>query len=140
MIRLNRETDYSFRVILALTKAGIETRLSTSQIQKEMHIPPSFLHRIIASLGHNNIIKTFPGREGGVQLARSPEDISLLDIYEAVEGPIQLSICFSGETDCPLDTPCPVQKCLRHVQKAIVHELGSVHFDQFKPDPGVSLP
>jgi Rrf2 family protein len=140
MIRLNRETDYSFRVILALTEAGNNVRLSTSKIQKEMHIPPSFLHRIIASLGHNNIIKTFPGREGGVQLARSPEDISLLDVYEAVEGPIQLSVCFSGDVDCPLDTPCPVQKCLRQVQKAIIHELSSVHFDRFKPETGISLP
>ncbi len=139
MIRINRETDYSFRVILALTEAGNNVRLSTSKIQKEMHIPPSFLHRIIASLGHNNIIKTFPGREGGVQLARPPEDISLLDVYEAVEGPINLSVCFSGETDCPLDTPCPVQKCLRHVQKAIIHELSSVHFDRFKPETNLSL-
>jgi Rrf2 family protein len=140
MIRLNRETDYSFRVILALAKAGENARLSTAQIQQDMHIPPSFLHRIIASLGHNNIIKTFPGREGGVQLARPPEDISLLDIYEAVEGPIQLSVCFSGESDCPLDTPCPVQKCLRQVQKAFVHELNSIHFDRFKPETGISLP
>lgn len=139
MIRLNRETDYSFRVILALTKAGVDVRLPTAQIQKEMHIPPSFLHRIIASLGHNNIIHTFPGREGGVQLARPPEEISLLNIYEAVEGPIQLSVCFSGESDCPLDTPCPVQKCLRQVQKAIMRELDAVHFDRFKPDAGISF-
>jgi Rrf2 family protein len=140
MIRLNRETDYSFRVIFALTEAGGGVRLPTSQIQQEMHIPPSFLHRIIASLGHNNIIKTFPGREGGVQLARPPEDISLLDVYEAVEGPIQLSVCLSGDIDCPLDTPCPVQRCLRHVQKAIMHELSAVHFDQFKPETDISLP
>jgi Rrf2 family protein len=140
MIRFNRETDYSFRVILALAKAGENARLSTSQIQQDMHIPPSFLHRIIASLGHNNIVKTFPGREGGVQLARPAEDISLLDIYEAVEGPIQLSVCFSGDSDCPLDTPCPVQKCLRHVQKAFAHELSSIRFDKFKPETGISLP
>ncbi len=74
-----------------------------------------------------------------MQLARPPEDISLLDVYEAVEGPINLSVCFSGETDCPLDTPCPVQKCLRHVQKAIIHELSSVHFDRFKPETNLSL-
>jgi Rrf2 family protein len=140
MIRLNRETDYSFRVVLSLARAGDSVRVSTSQIQKEMHIPLSFLHRIIASLGHNNIIRTFPGREGGVQLARPASEISLLDVFEAVEGPIQLSQCFSEESDCPLDTPCPVQKCLRHVQKAISHELSSVHFDRFDPESGFLLP
>jgi Rrf2 family protein len=140
MIRLNRETDYSFRVILALAQAGDDIRIPTSQIQRDMHIPPSFLHRIIASLGHNNIVKTFPGREGGVQLARPAGDISLLDVYEAVEGPMQLSACFSEDCDCPLETKCPVQKCLRHVQKAFMRELSSIHFDQFNPELGVMLP
>jgi Rrf2 family protein len=105
-----------------------------------MQIPPSVLHRIIASLGHNHIIRTFPGREGGVQLARSAGEISLLDVFEAVEGPLQLSQCFSEDCDCPLNTPCPVQHCLRHVQKAIARELASVHFDRFDPESGVLLP
>jgi Rrf2 family protein len=139
MIRINRETDYSFRVILALSRAGENARLSTAAIQKNMQIPTSFLHRIIASLAHNNIIKTFPGREGGVQLARSPEEITLLDIYEAVEGPIQLSVCLVHDSDCPLNTPCPVHNCLNQVQNAIIRELKAVHFDRFQPVSGVQL-
>lgn len=134
MIRLNRETDYSFRVIVALSEEKNGSRLSTSRIQSEMHIPPSFLHRIIALLARNNLIRTFPGREGGVELARPPQEISLLDVYEAVEGPIQLSPCFSGETDCPMDTPCPVQKCLRRIQQSFMRELDSVNFEQIKLD------
>jgi Rrf2 family protein len=140
MIRLNRETDYSFRVVLCLARAGDSVRLSTSQIQKEMHIPPSFLHRIIASLGHSNIILTFPGREVGVQLARPASEISLLDVYEAVEGPLQISQCFSEECDCPLEVTCPVQKSLRHIQKAVAREFSSIHFDQFNPETGLILP
>jgi Rrf2 family protein len=139
VIRINRETDYSFRVILALSRAGENTRLSTADIQKTMQIPPSFLHRIIASLAHNNIIKTFPGREGGVQLARSPGDITLLDIYEAVEGPIQLSVCLVHDSDCPLNTPCPVHNCLAQVQSAMIRELKAVHFDKFQPESQVML-
>jgi Rrf2 family protein len=140
MIRINRETDYSFRVILALARAGENARLSSAEIQKNMQIPPSFLHRIIASLAHNNIIRTFPGREGGVQLARSAEKITLLDIYEAVEGPIQLSVCLVHDTDCPLNSPCPVHNCLAQVQKAIIRELKAVHFDKFQPNSQVMLP
>jgi Rrf2 family protein len=140
MIRINRETDYSFRVILALARAGENARLSTADIQRNMQIPPSFLHRIIASLAHKDIIKTFPGREGGVQLARTPDDITLLDIYEAVEGPIQLSACLVHDSDCPLNTPCPVHTCLAQVQKAIIRELKAVHFERFQPDYQVMQP
>lgn len=140
MIRINRETDYSFRIILALTRAGGNVRLSSAEIQKSMLIPPSFLHRIIASLARNNIINTYPGRDGGVQLAREPEKITLLDVYEAVEGPVQLSICLVHDTDCPLNSPCPIHKCLNQVQKAIIDELKSVHFDSFQPDSQVHIP
>lgn len=136
MIRINRETDYSFRVVLALARAGENVRLSTSQIQKEMRIPPSFLQRIVASLGRNNIIKTFPGREGGVQLSRPAAEISLLDVFEAVEGPIQLSECFSMDSNCPLDTPCVVQRSLRHVQELLSRELDAIHFDSLVPGSG----
>jgi Rrf2 family protein len=134
MIRINRETDYSFRVILALTRAGNGVRLSTATIQKDMLIPQSFLHRIIASLAKNYIIRTFPGRDGGVQLARPPAEITLLDVYESVEGPVQLSACLVHDTDCPLNTPCPVQYCLSQVQKNIIKELNSVTFDRFQMD------
>jgi Rrf2 family protein len=140
MIRINRETDYSFRVILALARAGENARLSTADIQQNMQIPPAFLHRIVASLAHNKIIKTFPGRDGGIQLSRAPEDITLLDIYEAVEGPIQLSVCLIHDKDCPLNTPCPVHSCLAQVQKAIIRELKAVRFDKFQPDSQVMLP
>jgi Rrf2 family protein len=105
-----------------------------------MLIPPSFLHRIIASLARNNILKTFAGRDGGVQLARKPEDITLLDIYEAVEGPLQISICLEHDTDCPLNSPCPIRNCLNQVQKAIIDELKSVHFASFQTDSQVHIP
>lgn len=140
MIRINRETEYSFRVVFALARAGENARLPTSRIQKEMNIPRSFLYRIIASLGHNNIIKTFPGREGGVQLARPAMEISLLDVFEAVEGPIQLSDCLSEDCSCPLDSPCPVQKSLRHVQKILNREMAAIHFDSFVPASEIRLP
>jgi len=140
MIRINRETDYSFRVILALSRAGDKARLSSAEIQKSMLIPPSFLHRIIASLARNNILKTFPGREGGVQLARKPEEITLMDIYEAVEGPIQLSMCLEHDIDCPLNSPCPIHNCLNQVQKSIIRELKAVNFKNFPPDTQVFQP
>ncbi len=140
MIRINRETDYSFRVVLALARVGENVRLSTAQIQKEMQIPLSFLHRIVASLSRNNIINTYPGREGGVQLARPAAQISLLDVYEAVEGPIQLSECFLSDFHCPMDTPCPVQKSLRYIQKSLNRELAAVHFDRFIADSDLTLP
>ena len=77
MIRINRQTDYAIRVILALAKRGDEAMLPTSQIQKEMLIPKALSLRVVADLAKGGFIVTYPGRDGGVKLARPAAEINL---------------------------------------------------------------
>jgi len=62
MIRINRQTDYAIRVVLALAKHPERKRISTTEIQQEMLIPPAFSPRIVAELSRGGFILTFPGR------------------------------------------------------------------------------
>ena len=80
MIQINRQTDYAIRIILALSKHPPGTRKSTSEIRDEMLIPPALSQRIVADLARGNFIQTFPGRDGGIQLARPAEKINLLQV------------------------------------------------------------
>jgi Rrf2 family protein len=128
MIKINRQTDYAIRVVLALARSPVGKRLSSETVQQRMLIPPAFLRRIVAELAHAGLIRTFPGREGGLQLARSSEKITLRDVYEAIEGPLLVSECFHSGSTCPMDTPCPVQVCWVRIQAAIARELESVTF------------
>jgi len=70
MLKINRQTDYAVRVVLALAKYGEGARLSSAEIQQEMLIPKAFMGRIVAQLAHNGLINTFPGRDGGLMLPR----------------------------------------------------------------------
>ena len=74
MLRINRQTDYAVRVLLALAKKPPETRLSTAEIREEMLIPKSVSLRIVADLARGGFIKTFPGRDGGIKLAHPAEN------------------------------------------------------------------
>ncbi len=131
MLRINRQTDYAVRVVLALAKRGEGAKLSTNEIQKEMLIPPSFMVRIVAQLARTGLLNTFPGREGGLTLSRPAAQISLRDVVEAFEGPILLSACLQakGENDCPFRTNCPVRTKWGRVQVAMLREMASVTFD-----------
>ena len=62
MIRINRQTDYAIRVILALAKQGEDAMLPTSQIQQEMLIPKALSLRVVAELAKGGFIVTYPGR------------------------------------------------------------------------------
>lgn len=131
MLKINRQTDYAVRVILALAKRGDGARLSSSEIQREMLIPPALLPRIVAQLARAELIRTFPGRDGGLMLSVPASQITLRDVVEAFEGPILLSEClrYKGEDDCPFRTHCPVSPKWGRVQVAMLREMSAITFE-----------
>lgn len=130
MLRINRQTDYAVRVILALAKRPEGTRLSTAEIQREMLIPPAMMVRIVAELARAGLLKTFAGRDGGLSLPRPASKITIKDIVEAFEGPVLLSACLQvkGEDDCPFQTTCPVRTKWGRIQVVMMREMASINF------------
>ena len=142
MLKINRQTDYAVRVVLALAKRGEDARLSTADIQKEMLIPKAFMTRIVAQLSRDGLINTFPGREGGLMLPRPAAQITLKDVVDAFEGPILLSECLQvkGEDDCPFQSNCPVRPKWGQVQVAMMREMASITFEDLaKESAGVPM-
>ena len=128
MLRINRQTDYAVRVVLALAQESMGTRMSTKEIGTAMLIPKNFLPRIVAKLAQTEIVTTFAGRDGGLQLARPSEKITLKDIVEAFEGPLVLSECIPGDDFCPFEDTCHVRPRWSRLQKVILDELASTSF------------
>ena len=128
MFRVNRQTDYAIRVLLMLAQQPEGTRLSTSEIGREMLIPTAFLPRIVAQLAQANLLVTFPGREGGVQLPRPAAQITMMDVVELMEGPLLLSECMTGEEACPFEGDCRVRCRWINLQSRILEELNSTTF------------
>ena len=131
MLKINRQTDYAVRVVLALARQGEGTRLSSGEIQRQMLIPPALMPRIVAQLARAGLINTFPGREGGLMLPRPAAQITLRDVVETFEGPILLSECLQakGEDDCPFRTNCPVSPKWGRVQVAMMREMAAITFE-----------
>src|SRR5512140_3525627 len=120
MLRINRQTDYAVRVVLALAKHGEGARVSTATIQREMLIPAALMPRIVAQLAKTGLVRTFAGRDGGLMLPCPPGQITLRDVVEAFEGPVLLSrgLEVTGEDDCPFQATCPVRTKWGRVQMA----------------------
>ena len=134
MIRINRQTDYAIRVILFLSKNGQGELASTSEIRTEMLIPPALSHRIVADLARGGFILTFPGRVGGLKLARQPHEINLRQIVELFEGKFIISDCLTGAGECPFDHNCPVRCRWAKLQSMIAHELEQITFADLAQD------
>lgn len=130
MLKINRQTDYAVRVILALSKKEFGKRFSTSEIGREMLIPPALLQRIVAELASGEFIHTQAGRDGGISLARAPKEITLLQIVEQFEGELYLSECILKPGDCPFETRCPVHCQWVRLKNLLRDEMSRVTFQQ----------
>ena len=76
-MQITRQADYAVRAVLYLARSGESGRAPTSRIAQEMHIPPSFLAKIVSQLSVAGVVSTSRGARGGVSLARAPLEVSL---------------------------------------------------------------
>ena len=131
-MQITKQADYAIRAILFLSQMEPNQRAATSHIAAEKHIPPSFLAKIISQLSIAGLIHTSRGARGGVTLARPAEEISVLEVVEAIDGPIALNQCtFSTVESCPFGEDCPVRELWIDAQNTLVNRLATTSFAQF---------
>jgi len=131
-MQITRQADYAVRAVLYLAQLGPERRAATSQIAQEQKIPPSFLAKIVSQLSVAGILQTSRGARGGVSLARDPEDISVLEVVEAIDGPILLNECVGDNgSGCPFGENCPMRPLWCDAQSYLVNHLRGTNFGQF---------
>lgn len=132
-MQITRQADYAVRAMVYLAQLGPEQRAPTGQIAKEKSIPPSFLAKIVSQLSVAGLLQTFRGASGGVSLAKSANEISLLDVVEAIDGPILLNDCVGETNSCNYDESCPLKPVWCDAQKMLLDHLSKANFAQFVP-------
>ena len=129
-MQITRQADYAVRAVLHLAQIKNGDRAATSIVAKEQHIPPSFLAKIISQLSIAGLLHTSRGARGGVTLAREPKDITLLEVVEAIDGPIQLNECIGPDGNCTFDDDCPIRSVWCEAQDELVARLKKTDFGQ----------
>lgn len=137
-MQITRQADYAVRAVLHLSRTG-EQRTATSTIAEEQRIPPSFLAKIISQLSIAGLLHTSRGARGGVTLARPPQDVTLLEVIEAIDGPIQLNECVGDTSACAFDESCPLRPVWCEAQEDLVKRLKGTNFADMATKGQVSV-
>ncbi len=127
-MQITRQADYAVRAVLFLSGLDNGRRAPTSEIARKQHIPPSFLAKIVSQLSVAGVVQTSRGARGGVSLARAADEISLLEVVEAIDGPIMLNECVFDANACVFGDDCPVHDVWCNAQKTLVKTLDGTTF------------
>ncbi|WP_301859530.1 Rrf2 family transcriptional regulator [uncultured Megasphaera sp.] len=129
-MRLNQATDYAFRMVLYLAAMPEGTKITGSVLAAKQNIPERFLLKIMRSLTAAGIMKSYRGVDGGFALQRSPRDITLFDVIEAVEGQTELQRCLHDLGSCSRGCSgmCSIYAAFSEIQMELANKLKSINF------------
>lgn len=134
-MRLSVRGDYGTRAVLDLARHYGEGLIQNSDIAARQAIPEPYLHQILLALRKAGIVRSVRGPRGGHTLARPPEELTLADVMEALEGPIGQD-CAEEVSGCAQRDLCAVRTVWQGVNKATKRILSAASLAQLAIGPG----
>lgn len=109
-MRITLESDYALRILTAM--AGYEDITDAKTISEDTSVTIRFTLKILHKLVVGNLVESYKGSRGGYKLKRSPEEITLKDVIELIDGPIAIARCLDSTEACSLN--CDKTACIYH--------------------------
>lgn len=138
-MQITRATDYAVRIMIHLAALPEETRLAANELARGIQAPASFVSKVLQQLVQRGMVTSHRGAGGGFQLAVAPENVSLLDVVEMVEGPLQINLCLAGEASCDLSSWCGAHPIWNEAQTALKKVLANASIARLARDSMANL-
>jgi Rrf2 family transcriptional regulator, iron-sulfur cluster assembly transcription factor len=123
---ISKKGDYAIRGMVYLASQLPGRVVLVREIARAMDVPPLFLAKIFQQFTKLGLVKSFRGSGGGFLLGRPPEEITLCEIVEAVEGPIMPNRCVLSNGACSREKGCTVHPVWKKVEKSVIDILSGV--------------
>jgi len=120
---VRRNTDYALRAMVNLASHYGNEPISTRTVAAEEDISYQLACKLMQKLQKTRLVKSCMGPKGGFVLAREPSRISLLEVIEAIQGPVSVNRCLLGSDVCPKQADCQIRKKLERLQEYIENFL-----------------
>ncbi|MBO6816267.1 MAG: iron-responsive transcriptional regulator RirA [Rhizobiaceae bacterium] len=112
-MRLTKQTNHAIRIMM-YCGANHGQLSQIPEIANAYGLSEPFLFKILQMLTKSGLIESVRGRNGGIRLAREPEEIRLSEVVRCTEDNFEMAECFREEgTDCPLVDSCELNSALR---------------------------
>lgn len=134
-MKLSTRGKYGLYAMYFLAAHAGEGPLPLQSISAMGGVPKQYLEQLLGNLRRAGLVSTVRGAQGGYQIAAAPERVTLRDIIDAVEGPIELSECAATEHACHKSGTCPVRWVWQRVTDSINAELEKITLSDMLSQP-----
>ncbi len=132
-MKLSRTVAYAVRATIQLAQQPSDRPIPCSKLASEGEMPERFLLQILRNLVTHGILRSTRGVDGGYALTRAPEDISLLEVIEAIEGPLDAGEP-AGE-GFPKESKEKLQGALTEITATARQQLEAIKFSSLLEPP-----
>ncbi len=122
-MQLTRAADYAVRVMIHMAGPPREGRFSLPELAAVTDAPESFLSKVLQTLSHAGLISSRRGQSGGFEISHSGRAASMLEVIEAIDGPICLNLCLISGQSCHRQEQCPAHPVWAQAQMAMLDVL-----------------
>ena len=128
-MQLTRAADYGVRVMIQLASAGVDARVSLSELADAAEVSPAFLSKVLQRLVRAKLIVSRRGKKGGFELLERGRAASLLDILQAIDGVPELNLCLLPG-GCDRSERCGAHPVWRAAQERLRETLAAATLEQ----------
>ncbi|ROU05032.1 SUF system Fe-S cluster assembly regulator [Lysobacter enzymogenes] len=140
MLRVTKLTDYA-TVVLTVLAAQHDRVLSAAELAERAGLEAPTVSKVLKPLAQAGLVEGFRGANGGYRLARPADEIGLIEVVEAMEGPLGMTECSLHEGQCGLERQCGVRANWRRINDVVVEALSNVTLAQMlAPAPAFASP
>lgn len=122
-MQLTRAADYAVRVMIHLAGMPAGTRASRSELASAADCPEQFLSKVLQNLTRAGLIVSRRGNTGGFEMPPDRPEVSMLQVVEAIEGPLHLNTCLGTRNGCSRQGWCTAHKTWEDAQEAVTAVL-----------------
>ena len=133
MLRVTRLTDYA-TVVLTVLAARPQAVMSAAELAERSGLEVPTVSKLLKPLAQAGLVDSFRGANGGYRLARPAGQISLVEIVEAMEGPLAMTECSLHDGQCGISEQCGVRGNWRRINDVVADALRAVSLAQMLDD------
>lgn len=122
-LEVSRKADLATRALLELARSA--TRVKAADLATSLGTTPGFLTQVIAPLTAKGWVRSEPGPSGGYLATVSLDEVSVLEVIEAVEGPTETGRCVLEDQPCAKTGPCALHQPWSTARARLIEELRS---------------